>query len=62
MTFTIEYEIALPERETHYDVMLVEAESESLAIEHAQHRLEEQYPGDEGFTLLMCQVKGGIER
>ena len=36
--------------------MTIDAESRARAREWAEHQLEQEYPGDEGFSLLSLEV------
>ncbi len=57
MLYTVSFELCHPGQSNISDTMQVEAVSEKRALEHAQHTLEEQYPGEEDYLLLECEVR-----
>jgi hypothetical protein len=57
MLYNVSWEISHPSQENQSGVMPVEAVSEKRAVEYAQHALEEQFPGEEDYVLLECQVR-----
>ena len=57
MLYIVSWEIAHPEQSPVSGNMPVEALSEERAVEFAQHVLEEQYPGEQDFLLLECEVR-----
>jgi uncharacterized protein (DUF4415 family) len=57
MLYNVSWEVSHPSQENQSGVMPVEAVSEKRAVEMAQHALEEQFPGEDDYVLLECQVR-----
>ena len=56
MIYVFEFEIA-SDGNINADVMYVQGVSEELARKFAEAKLEEEYPGEEGYQLMSLELK-----